>query len=59
MNSGDKQYAIINSTAITFISADDMEGAKETALRFCDCSEEIIIREVKEVYLRTPLQINN
>lgn len=35
---------------MTFKTAEDMEGAKEFALRVCDCSKEIIIREITEFY---------
>lgn len=45
-----KKFVIINGTLITFKLADDMEGAKEFALRVCDCSKEIIIREITEVF---------
>ena len=45
-----KKFAIINGTLIAFRLCENMEQAKEYSLRICDCSKEIIIREITEFY---------
>jgi hypothetical protein len=41
---------IINGTLIAFRLCEGLDEAKEYALRICDCSKEIIIREITEFY---------
>jgi hypothetical protein len=44
-----KQFLIFNKKSAFFIDAISIEQAKEKALKMCDYSDEVIIREVEQV----------
>jgi hypothetical protein len=44
-----KQFMVFNKGVVYFIDALSMDEAKDRAIAVCDSSEEIIVREVKEV----------
>jgi len=44
-----KQFMIFNKGAVYFIDAPTMFDAEQKAIAICDSSEEIIIREAKEI----------
>jgi hypothetical protein len=44
-----KQFMVFNKGAVYFVDAPTMFDAEQKAIAICDSSEEIIIREVKEV----------
>ena len=44
-----KQFMVFNKGAVYFIDAPTFFDAEEKAVAICDSSEEIIIREVKEI----------
>jgi hypothetical protein len=44
-----KQFLVFNNKSAFFIDAINIEKAKEKALKICDYSHEVIIREVEQV----------
>jgi hypothetical protein len=44
-----KQFLVYNKKTAFFIDALNIEQAKEKALKICDYSDEVIIREVEQV----------
>lgn len=44
-----KQFIIYNKGCVYFVDAPNLIEAKEKAIKICDSSDEIIVREVQEV----------